>query len=154
MEYEHQTTEFKHYPAVSENGESQLTIAVGPVIIEDGKVLLDKHGKDKFWKFPGGKYVDLFSFPENAKREAREELGIEIKIFGEPFIYQFERNHEGVPEYVVLVHYYAKRVIIERIKPGRDIRKCDWFDIDKLPKDCAPNIEPAVKHFKKMLKDK
>ena len=154
MKYVHKPTEFKHYPAVSEKGESRLTIAVGPVIIEDGKVLLDKHGEDKYWKFPGGKYVDNSNFPDNARREAKEELGIEIRIMGEPFIYQFERNHEGVQEYVVLVHFHAKRIIIGKIKPGRDVREYEWFSLNKLPKDCAKNIRPAVRHFKKMLKAK
>ncbi len=153
MEY-HKPVEFKHYPATSERGEAKLTIAVGPVIIEQGKVLLDKHGEDKFWKFPGGKYIDTFSFIDNARREAKEELGIEIRILGEPFIYQFERNHDGIPEYVILVHYYAKRMVIEKIKPGRDVREYEWFEIENLPENCAPNIAPAVRHFKKVLKGK
>jgi len=35
--------------------DKKLIIASGPVIIENGKVLLNKHGDDKFWKFLGGK---------------------------------------------------------------------------------------------------
>lgn len=33
---------------------SKIIIASGPVIVEDGKVLLNKHGEDNFWKFCGG----------------------------------------------------------------------------------------------------
>ncbi|MFW0837710.1 MAG: NUDIX hydrolase [Candidatus Komeilibacteria bacterium] len=33
----------------------KIIVASGPVIIENGEVLLNKHGDDKFWKFLGGK---------------------------------------------------------------------------------------------------
>ena len=66
----------------------KIIIASGPVIVEDNKVLLNQHGDTTFWKFCGGKVenyeTDLI---ENAGREAREEMGIEIKILDrEPFI--------------------------------------------------------------------
>lgn len=155
MEYEHHPVEFRHYPAINDKGEkAELTIATGPVIIERGRVLLDKHGEDRFWKFPGGRYIDSFDFPDNTRREAREELGLEIRVIGKPFVYQFKRNHEGIPEYVILVHYLAKRIIIERIRPERDVKKYNWFDVNDLPDNCAPNIAPAVRHFKKILKGK
>ncbi len=64
----------------------KIIIASGPVIIENNKVLLNKHGDDNFWKFPGGK-VENFDFKdwnnsleEAAKREVKEEMGIGVKI--------------------------------------------------------------------------
>lgn len=42
--------EFRHYPAIDNEGnELEITIASGPVILKDTKVLLDKHD-DPFWK--------------------------------------------------------------------------------------------------------
>ena len=56
--------EFKHYKAIDNKGKNlEVTIASGPVIIKDGRVLLDKHD-DPFWKFPGGKVIDNNSFQE------------------------------------------------------------------------------------------
>lgn len=48
----------------------KIIIASGPVIVEDGKVLLNQHGDTTFWKFCGGR-VENFdaSLVENARRE-------------------------------------------------------------------------------------
>lgn len=100
--------EFKKYPTISNDGkEGKLTIASGPVIIKDGKVLLDKHGEDNFWKFPGGKLLDTNSIFDNAIREVKEELNVNVELMGEPFILTVEREKDGVRESVILIHYLA-----------------------------------------------
>ena len=58
----------------------KLIIASGPVIVERGKVLLDKHGKDKFWKFPGGIMKRGESAEQACKKRTKEEVGISIDI--------------------------------------------------------------------------
>jgi len=66
----------------------KIIIASGPVIVENNKVLLNQHGDTTFWKFCGGK-VENFETDliENAKREVKEEMGIEIEILNEePFL--------------------------------------------------------------------
>ena len=139
--------EFKHYPAIGKQGEKiKLTMASGPVIIENNKILLVKH-EDPFWKFPGGKQLDTNNFQENAIREAKEELGINITLEGDPLIMAFERYYDGVKEYVILVHYLAKRQ--GKIKLGKGIAEFAWLDINHLPEDCAPNIKPVLEYFRK-----
>ena len=55
----------------------KIIIASGPVIVENDKVLLNKHGDTKFYKFCGGRVEDLStSLIDNAKREVKEEMGI------------------------------------------------------------------------------
>ena len=47
----------------------KIIIASGPVIVENGKVLLNKHGEDGFWKFCGGRVEDYTTnLVENAQR--------------------------------------------------------------------------------------
>lgn len=134
--------EFKKYNAKGKEGQNlEITIASGPVIIENEKVLLVKHGKDDFWKFPGGKVNDNNSFSQNAIREANEELGIEVVLSGEPFVLAFTKDNE----YVILIHYLAQRS--GDISPASDIKEWQWFDVNDLPNDCAPNIAAAVQHF-------
>lgn len=141
--------EFNKYQAVTPDGiPALITIASGPVIIQDGKVLVDKHGDDAGWKFPGGKIRGGESFEEGARREVREELGLEVEIEGTPFIVAFMRDREGVSEHVILVHYRA-RIISGEPTPGRDVRECAWLPIDALPEDCMPNIHAAVQAFTK-----
>lgn len=125
----------------------KIIIASGPVIVEDNKVLLNQHGDDNFWKFCGGKVEDyeknLFAA---AEREAQEEMGIKLEVLNlEPFItwtYKLS-NNEMID--VLLVHYLAKR--IGEIKPGADIREWQWFYINHLPDNLAPNILSTLKHF-------
>lgn len=125
----------------------KIFIASGPVIVEEGKVLLNQHGDTTFWKFCGGRVDDFCSgLVENAKREVKEEMGIAVEILDEkPFImHTIKEMPEGKVD-VILVHYLAAR--IGEIKPGKDIRSWDWLSIDNLPNNLAPNIVPALKHF-------
>lgn len=125
----------------------KIIIASGPVIVENNKVLLNQHGDDNFWKFCGGKVEDY----ENnliaaARREASEEMGIELEILNpEPFITWTHKDTESGLVDILLVHYLAKR--IGEVKPGSDILAWQWFDLEKLPDNLAPNILPVLKHF-------
>jgi 8-oxo-dGTP pyrophosphatase MutT (NUDIX family) len=125
----------------------KIIIASGPVIVENNKVLLNQHGDDKFWKFCGGKVEDY----ENnliaaARREAKEEMGIELEILNpEPFITWTNKNISNDVIDILLVHYLAKR--IGEVKPGPDILIWEWFDLEQLPDNIAPNILPVLKHF-------
>lgn len=150
------SVEFNKYPAQMPNDQDGfLTIAAGPVIIEeiDGKmcVLVDKHGEDPKWKFPGGKLIDTNSPMDNAKREVGEELGIEIEVKNEPYVFQFLLEKDSKKVIIILIHYYAQR-LNSTIQIGRDVREFAWLPIDELvEKECMPNIIPAVNHFRKVL---
>lgn len=125
----------------------KIIIASGPVIVENGKVLLNKHGDTAFWKFCGGRVEDFeTNLIDNAKREVREEMGIDIKILNqEPFITFARKEQDGKMIDIILVHFLAER--IGEIKPGVDIREWGWLDLKKLPEDLGPNIISALKHF-------
>ena len=126
----------------------KIIIASGPVIVEDGKVLLNQHGDTDFWKFCGGKVEDFeHSLTEHAEREAMEEMGIEIEVLDEDIFFFYtkkEKNGEMID--VILVHFLAKR--IGEISPGKDIRKWAWIPLEDLEKEnLGPNIIPTLKHF-------
>ena len=125
----------------------KIIIASGPVIVENNKVLLNKHGDTAFWKFCGGRVENYeINLIDNAKREVKEEMGIDIEILDqEPFITFTRKEKDRETIDIILVHFLAKR--IGKIKPGKDILKWDWLDINNLPKDLGPNILPALKHF-------
>lgn len=125
----------------------RIIIVSGPVIVENNKVLLNKHGDTAFWKFCGGR-VENFEADliENAKREVKEEMGIEIKILDEEPFLTFARKKmpEGKID-IILAHFLAER--IGGIKPGEDIREWQWVDLNNLPADLGPNIISALKYF-------
>ncbi|MFA6428833.1 MAG: NUDIX domain-containing protein [Candidatus Buchananbacteria bacterium] len=125
-----------------------IIIASGPVIIEKDKVLLTRHGTDGYWKFPGGRVenypaklpVDFLE--REAAREVKEEMGVEIKII-RPLKPMLVKKNDNTM--VVLIHYLARR--IGKIKPGVDIIEWSWFDLKKLPQNCAPNIRPVLREI-------
>ncbi len=126
----------------------KIIIASGPVIVEDNKVLLNQHGDTAFWKFCGGKVKDYdLSLIETAKREAKEEMGIEIEILDStPFlVHTFKQTEDGICD-VILAHYLAKR--IGEISTGLEIRQWKWISLEELSsEDLAPNVIPTLKHF-------
>lgn len=71
--------------------EQKPKVGIGVMILKGGKVLLHKrkrsHG-DGEYAFPGGHLECMESFEECAKRETREECGIEI----ESIRFQFAAN--------------------------------------------------------------
>lgn len=126
----------------------KIIIASGPVIAEDGKIILNQHGDTEFWKFCGGKVEDYSTdLIENTRREAKEEMGIDINILDEnPFITHTTKEKDGKNVDVILVHYLAQR--IGEISPGEDIREWKWIPIEELDNEnLAPNIMPALDYF-------
>lgn len=143
-----------------EIGVFQTMIASGPVIVQkrDGvlKTLLVKHGDKPVaelkWKFCGGKLIKNSGLEENAVREAKEEIGVEVKIIGplgDVVLWQ-EIPESGAekPQVILLIHYYVE--IDQEPVQGEEIKAMAWFDIDNLPKDCAPNVAPIIKKYKEM----
>ena len=73
-------------------------------------------------------------------------MGIDVELKGKPCVLAFERDHNGVKEYIILLHYLAKRK--GEVKKGKDVTEFKWLDANKLPKDVAPNIKPVLRYFK------
>lgn len=113
-------------------------IASGPVIIEDGKVLLNREQKPDGitpWMFPGGEVEDFDKTLEDAcRREVKEEMGIEVEIIKPLKPIMLNKNGRVI----ILIHYLAKR--IGEINPGKEIAEWAWHDIHNLPDNCAPNV--------------
>lgn len=127
---------------------SKLIIAAGPVIVEGGKVLLNKDLKDSFWKFCGGRVEDdEFNVKNVASREVKEEMGLEIEFLNEaPYFFYTEKEKDGQNISVILIHFLAKR--LNEINAGKETVDWRWIDLNDLKKEeLAPNIIPTLKHF-------
>lgn len=125
-------------------------IAAGPVIIEDGKVLLNRERKSDgeespYFMFPGGTMEDFDEpFEEVAKREAKEEVGIDIEIIKPLRTLLVKRP--GKETYAIIISYLAKR--IGDIVPGPETIEWGWYDIHNLPENCAPNVVEIIEDIK------
>lgn len=124
-------------------------IGVGVIIIKDNKVLLGKrknaHG-DGTWSFPGGHLEFSEQVEECARREVREETGLEIDnlklatFTNDIFIK--EKKHY-VTLYVIGEYFEGKPKIIEPDKCER----WEWFEWGRLP-------QPLFLPVKNLLKTK
>ena len=109
-------------------------VGIGIMIFKDGKALLGKrkgsHGAGDY-AFPGGHLEHLESFEDCARREVREEAGIEIKNIK----FQFVANLTGhAPKHSMHLGLIADWASGEPkvLEP----EKCEgwaWYDLDALP---------------------
>lgn len=101
------------------------------VINNQGKILLGKRHKDSIfsekWCLPCGYMEYEETYIAAAKREVKEEMGINIEPKG--IINVVSNNFEnGVSSLViVLLAYYEEQ---NNLVPGDDITEADWFDIN------------------------
>ena len=142
-----------------EIGIFNMMVASGPVIIQsrDGatKTLLVKHGdkplEELKWKFCGGKVVKGLSLEDNAIREAKEEVGVTVRLIKplKPMVIWGEKPETGQeePAAIVLIHYLAE--INQEPISGKQTLAMGWFDVANLPADVAPNVKSVIEEYLK-----
>lgn len=112
-------------------------VGVGSIIIEQGKVLLVKRVHPPIqgqWSIPGG-VLEVGEFLRDAaKREAKEETGLEIEP-GE-LLGVFDRllfdPEKRVQYHYVLIDFLCRRVG-GQLRAASDAAEASWFTLDELP---------------------
>tara|TARA_Y100000310_G_scaffold328062_1_gene395456 strand:+ start:5630 stop:6037 length:408 start_codon:yes stop_codon:yes gene_type:complete len=122
----------------------KYVIASGPVIIEDGKLLVNKDDKDDFYKIPGGTVEEGESLEEACIREVREENGGEIEIVGplSPMIL-WENPQTKKKMTIVLIHYLAKLKNKGNLAPIEPVKEVKWLDLNEI-KDGKHKVAPNI----------
>ncbi len=121
-------------------------IASGPVIIRNGKLLVNKDDKDDFYKLPGGTIEEgVESLEEACHREIKEEINGEIEILKPLHSMIIWKNPQtGEKMSIILIHYLAELKNESEIKPIKPIKEIKWLDIDEIilgKHNVAPNIK-------------
>jgi len=126
--------------------EGKVIIASGPVILEGGKLLVNKDSKDDFYKIPGGTIEEgSTDLAESCRREVKEEINGEIEIvrpLHPMIIWKNPQTKERTA--IVLIHYLANLLNKEELKPQGETTKIEWLDVDEIKQDkhaVAPNIK-------------
>jgi 8-oxo-dGTP diphosphatase len=115
---------------------SHPVIGVGTVVWYGERVLLVRRARpprEGQWSLPGGAQQIGETVAEAARREVREEAGIEIEP-GDPIatIDLIERDEDGRVRYhYTLVDFTAEATSAE-VTPGDDAADARWFAIDEL----------------------
>ncbi len=124
---------------------TKFIVASGPVIIEDGNLLVNRDDKDDFYKLPGGTVEEGDSLIDACHREVKEENNAEIEIIRplNPMII-YKNPQTGEKMVIVLIHYMAKLKNKSEVKPMPPIKETVWLSIEEIKKgkyNVAPNIK-------------
>jgi len=127
-------------------------VGIGVMILKDSKVLLGKrknsHG-DGEYAFPGGHLEYMESFEDCARREVKEECGIEIK--------NLEFLLAGNIKTYAPKHYVHIGFVSEWSKGEPKVLeedKCEswgWYNIDDLPKPVFKLVELMISSYRKKV---
>ncbi len=104
----------------------------------------------RFWSVPGGA-VEFNELVEGAvKREAMEELGVEIEVLRLLNLYddiiEEESQHWIAPQYLCKI----TKGEIKNLEPHKT-SEIKWFDLDKLPEKLKLSSKSGIEAYKKTL---
>ena len=125
--------------------EGKFIVASGPVIIEEGKLLVAKDSKDNFYKLIGGKIKEGESLENACIRKAKEACNAEIEIIkplSPNILYENPQTKEKM--IIVLINYLAKLKNKQEIKPIPPEEDIKWINIEEIKKGLG-NVSPNVK---------
>jgi len=116
--------------------QGKYLIASGPVIIEDGKLLVNKDNKDDFYKIPGGSIEEGTGDLEKAcQKKVKEEINGEIKIIKPlhpKILWENPQTKEKMT--IILTSYLAKLKNKNEIKPMGSTIEIKWLDLKEIDK--------------------
>ena len=107
-------------------------LAVGAVVVKDGKVLLAKRGAEPgrgLWSLPGGAVHPGEELKAAVARELREECGIEVVV--EEAAEVVERmipDAEGRLRYHYVILDYRARWLQGDLSPSEEVEEARWVD--------------------------
>jgi ADP-ribose pyrophosphatase YjhB (NUDIX family) len=107
-------------------------VIVSVIVEEEGKVLLLRRAIEPrrgYWTFPGG-YMEIDeSVEECARRESREETGLELELAG--LVGIFSRPAPQGPGIVSIV--FRGRIVGGELTPGHEVLEARFVPLEAIP---------------------
>ena len=133
----------------SEENKPKVGVGIGVMIFKNGRVLLGKrkgsHGAGE-WAPPGGHFEYGESLEESARREVREETGLEIESINFLSLYN---QKDYMPKHVINIGLTAKWKSEEaKVLEPEKCEKWQWYDIDNLPQPLFATVKNYVEAIK------
>ncbi len=129
--------------------EMRPRVGIGVMVVRDGKVLLGKrkgsHG-DGEYSWPGGHMEYMESFEECARREVREETGIEIQSVR--FLRLLNLKAYAPKHYVdigMVAEWKSGKPLA--LEPDK-IDHWEWHDMDNLPSPLFATLPTYIEAYK------
>ncbi|MEM1618690.1 MAG: NUDIX hydrolase [Desulfurococcaceae archaeon] len=134
---------------------SYAIAAVGAVLLKENSVLLVKRkyppGVGK-WSIPGGVVEPGERIAEAARRELKEETGLEAEPVGILWVLNnivYDRERRVLYHYVILDVLFDSSSIRGELKPGGDVEDAAWMSIPEIQQ--RPDVSRTVKKLTERL---
>jgi ADP-ribose pyrophosphatase YjhB (NUDIX family) len=125
--------------------------AVGAVVIFNNKILLVERAYPPgvgMWSIPGGVIEAGERISEAAKRELREETGLEAEPLGILWVLNnIVRDEIGRVKYhyVIVDVFFDPKTLKGELRPGGDVTGVSWFTIEEAKN--SPRVSKTVKRL-------
>ncbi|WP_020577102.1 NUDIX hydrolase [Actinopolymorpha alba] len=121
----------------AEAGHATPKVDVRGALVEDGRVLLVREGRDGRWTLPGG-WADALDAPSEAvEREFHEEAGLPVRAAKLAAVLDGSRRngHAGSPWHTYKLFFLVERLDDAEPRAGLDGETTDvgFFDLEHLP---------------------
>lgn len=132
-------------------------MAIDNIILnEKNEILLARRSQWPYvgcWDFPGGHIYVNESVRDCAKREAKEELGVEVEV-GELFNVYSDKGQS--PKFMDIVSFFFSKIVDKDAKFEKNIEMDEFgfFSLDKLPDQIAYHHDRVLTDLKKYFKNK
>lgn len=133
--------------------EQTVKVATGSFIVKEGKLLLATGPKfAPHWTVPGGKLAFGEKSDDCVKREAKEEVGVEIETIGEPVYIERVVKISGEPTHFIFINYLCRIYAGEPKIDNRELTAMKWVKIEDVMKDETVNysVRDSIEKFKKL----
>lgn len=138
-------------------GHRPLILVTAGVLILDhaGRVLLLRRSDDGLWDIPGGAMEPGECLEDAARREVREETGLELGQLALVDLYSgpefFREYPNGDQVFLVGAVYTTQDMRGEPIPDEREALELRFFDLKALPCDLVPPSRPFLERCRQKL---
>ena len=118
------------------------------ILNQDNALLMALRSDNGMWGVIGGALEPGESLEQTARREAREEAGLELgelELFGafsgEGFFYEYPN---GDQTHIVTVVYLCRDFSGTPRPADGEHRRLEWFSLKALPEEISPPVIPII----------
>lgn len=129
--------------------------AVATVLIKEGKILLVKRGYPPGlgkWSIPGGVVEAGEKLVDAARRELKEETGLEAEPLGILWVLNnivYDKERRALYHYLIVDVLFDSTTIKGELKPGSDVLGASWFDLNEVLN--SPDVSRTTKRLIKRI---
>jgi len=133
---------------------TKITLGVGILVFDQGRVLLEKREDCGLWCCPGGRMSPGENVKETALRELKEETNIDAKIEGLLGVYSDPKygsvrkyNDDDFSQQIIDIMFHASPLSFD-IKKSDESLDVKFLDLDNLPENITPTIKNVLQDYK------